>query len=106
MANITLLKSPARASVEKRIIRLLTENPLYWHKEDRCNYFILSNQLYGYNNIKLPLVSSQVNIFWKDFSEFEIIDDVLKKDPTYDFKIIETFREKVELYDLIRIGKP
>ena len=104
MAKITLTWNPGKASVERRIIKLITANLVsYEHKIDNCYYFILSNQLYGHRKIKLPLVTSEVNIFWADECIFKLENGKLIKDPTDDFKIIETYHELIELYDILRL---
>lgn len=106
MANITLLRSPGRESVEKRIIKLVHSDLIFYlHKEDDCLYFIVSDMLYGYKQLKLSPVrlSPTVNIFWKDDCIFKVEDGKLIKDPTTDFEIIETYHELIELYDNLRL---
>ncbi len=53
--------------------------------------------------MKLPLVTSEVNIFWKDTADFKILDGILKKDPTNDFEIIESYHELIELYNILKL---
>lgn len=104
MANITLTWNPGKSSVERRIMKILDSNLVtYEHKVDNCNYFILSNQLYGHRKINLPSVTSQVNIFWKDDCIFKLENGKLIKDPTIDFKIIESYHELLELYNILKL---
>ncbi len=104
MAKITLTWNPGKASVEKRIIKLITANlESYEHKIDNCYYFILSDQLYGLRKLDLPSVTSQVNIFWKDECIFKLENGKLIKDPTDDFEIIETYHELIDFYNILRL---
>lgn len=104
MANIILTWNPGKASVERRIIKIVSTNLVsYEHKIDNCFYFILTNQLYGFRKMKLPSVKSEVNITWRDSANFKIENNKLIKDPTTDFEIIESYHELLELYNILKL---
>jgi hypothetical protein len=107
MSKISLTWNPGKVSIERRINKLIKENLVsYNHKTDNCFYFILFNELYGYRKMKLPLVTTEVNIFWKDDCNFQIDQsNTLIKSPSDDFKIIDSYLELKKLFDLIRLCK-
>lgn len=108
MANIAILRSPGRESVEKRIIKLVHSDLIFYdHKIDGCLYFVVSDMLYGYKQLKLPPfnLSPTINIFWEDTAGFLIEDGILQKGLSDDFKIIDSYLELKKLYDLIRLCK-
>ncbi len=108
MANITLLRSPGRESVEKKLIKLVHSDLIFYdHKIDGCLYFVVSDTLYGYKQLKLSpfKLSPTINIFWEDTAGFLIEAGILQKGLSDDFKIIDSYLELKKLYDLIRLCK-
>ena len=108
MANITLTWNPGKASVEKQIIKLVHSDLIFYdHKIDGCLYFVVSDMLYGYKQLKLSPVrlSPIIKIFWEDTAGFIIEDGILQKGLSDNFKIIDSYIELKKLYDLIRLCK-
>lgn len=108
MANITLLRSPGKESVEKKLIKLIHSDLIFYnHKIDGCLYFVVSDMLYGFKQLKLSpfRLSPIIKIFWEDTAGFIIEEGILQKGLSDDFKIIDSYIDLKKLYDLIRLCK-
>lgn len=95
------------AAIVKEILSLMNDNGnFFYHKEDRCVYFIVAQKLYGYTSVATTSTEGTVVVFWNDVCDFEVTGSgsnaKLNKSPSINYTNLE-FEDLVELYAIMNV---
>lgn len=90
--------------LENRLLELIFKKKVYYnHPIDKCVYFIISNQLFGYQEIKFQHpINAKTKLFWKDDAKYTIEDGILIKDNTASFIILDNDDDLIRLFEELK----